>query len=805
MDDFEKLGAFYLGKKYDTENNNLTDEIVLYDSKDLTTHAVCIGMTGSGKTGLCISLLEEAAIDNIPAIIIDPKGDMGNMLLTFPGLSKKEFLPWINEREGRKKGLSKEEFAAQQAKLWRDGLAKWGQTKDRIKMLREKVELNIYTPGSNAGIPVSILDSLSLEDANLVSDKDVMLDRIESVVSSLLGLLGSDTDPLTSREHILLSTIFNHYWNEDKKLDLALLIQAIQNPPFDKLGVFDLSTFFPQKDRFKLAMMINNLLASPSFQTWLQGEPLNVNNFLYTKTGKPKLSIFHISHLSDSERMLFVSLLLNQVIGWMRSQAGTSSLRAILYFDEIFGYLPPVGNPVSKKPLLTLLKQARAYGLGIVLATQNPVDVDYKALSNTGTWLIGRLQTRQDRERLMDGLMSSSTTTKLNRKKVTELISGLGKRKFLLHNVHEDEPVVFNTRWALSYLSGPLTKNQIKILSSRFIETGKTAQLTKAEKQLKADLIPPVLPENIKQYFIPYRGNIPLGDSILFYKPFIWGSVSVLFTDQRKKIDKQCRLNLITPILRGTVPVDWLKAEQIDINEDELMNNPDSGSKFSKLPEPAVKSKYYSVWEKQFKDYVYRNQKLTLQKSPSLKVFSNPDETERDFRIRLGQIAREHRDEWIEKLREKYSKKILSIESKIRTVQQRVQRETEQAKQQKLQTAISFGTTLLGALFGRKTLSKTTISKAGTVLRGAGRTMKESSDIKRAEQTLEYLKNQMNDLEAKFQEEVLKYSDDFDVSLEEFETVSIYPKKTNINVKYFGLVWAPFWSNPDGTSIKAWV
>src|SRR5215211_3918125 len=388
MESFEKLGVFYLGKTKDK------GDLLLYDSKDLVTHAVCVGMTGSGKTGLCITLLEEAAIDGIPAIIVDPKGDLCNLLLTFPNLSPQDFEPWVEE------GVD----AAQQAKLWKEGLAQWGEDGERIKRLKDAADFRIYTPGSNAGLPVSILKSFVAPPETIRQDNEALAERINTTVTSLLALIGIDADPVRSREHILLSNILNHEWSAGKDLDIAGLIQKVQTPPITKVGVMELDSYFPAEDRFELAMSLNHLLASPSFASWMEGEALDIPKFLHTETGKPRLSIFSIAHLSDAERMFFVSLLLNQVLGWMRTQSGTTSLRAILYMDEIFGYFPPTANPPSKTPLLTLLKQARAFGVGVVLATQNPVDLDYKGLSNAGTWFIGRLQTERDKARVMEGL-----------------------------------------------------------------------------------------------------------------------------------------------------------------------------------------------------------------------------------------------------------------------------------------------------------------------------------------------------------------------------------------------------------------
>src|SRR4030095_4328439 len=388
---------------YDLEKNQPKDGLLLYDSKDLVTHAVCVGMTGSGKTGLCISLLEEAAIDGIPSIVIDPKGDLGNLLLPFPELTAADFVPWINSEDAQKKGLTVDDFAKQESELWREGLADWGQDKARIKRLRDAADFRIFTPGSNAGFPVSILSSFQAPPAALREDAELLNERVSTTVTSLLGLLGVDADPIKSREHILLSTILRNAWASGTDLDLGALFQQIQSPSITRVGVMDLESFFPAKERFELAMLLNNLLAAPGFSSWLEGEPLDIQRILFTPEGKPRVAIFSIAHLNDAERMFFVSLMLNQILGWMRTQSGTTSLRAIFYMDEIFGYFPPVANPPSKLPLLTLLKQGRAFGLGVVLVTQNPVDLDYKGLSNTGTWFIGRLQTERDKARVMEG------------------------------------------------------------------------------------------------------------------------------------------------------------------------------------------------------------------------------------------------------------------------------------------------------------------------------------------------------------------------------------------------------------------
>src|ERR1051326_3196893 len=513
MQDFEKLGVFYLGRQKNS------DDLLLYDSKDLVTHAVCVGMTGSGKTGLCISLLEEAAIDSIPAIIIDPKGDLSNLLLTFPNLAPEDFAPWVNEGD-----------PAQVAKLWKEGLAKWGQDGARIKRLRDAADFRIYTPGSNAGLPVSILKSFVAPPESIRQDNEALAERINTTVTSLLGLVGIAADPVRSREHILLSNILQQEWSNGRDLDIATLIQKVQMPSIAKIGVMDLDSFYPAEDRFQLAMALNNLPASPSFASWMEGEPLDVQQFLYTQTGKPRLSIFSIAHLGDAERMFFVSLLLNQVLGWMRTQSGTTSLRAILYMDEIFGYFPPVANPPSKLPLLTLLKQARAFGLGVVLATQNPVDLDYKGLANTGTWFIGRLQTERDKARVLEGLegIAAGTGQTFDKQGMEQILAGLSNRIFLLNNVHDDAPEVFETRWAMSYLRGPLTRAQIKSLMDPVKSATATATTTSATAAAGPSTPPvvgaaatqqrPILPAEITQYFLPVRSA-----GTVSYQPMLLG------------------------------------------------------------------------------------------------------------------------------------------------------------------------------------------------------------------------------------------------------------------------------------------
>jgi len=822
--DFEKLGVFYLGRPYDPAIKQAKPGWLLYDSKDLVTHAVCVGMTGSGKTGLCLGLLEEAAIDGIPAIVIDPKGDLANLLLTFPQLRGEDFAPWINEDDARKKGLSSGDYATQQAELWKKGLSDWNQSGERIQKLKDAAEFIVYTPGSNAGVPVSILKSFAVPSQEILDDAELLRERVSTTTTSLLGLIGVEADPIKSREHILLSTILDQAWRKGQDLDLASLIQQIQTPPLSKVGVLDLDSFYPSKDRFTLAMQLNNLLAAPGFTAWVEGEALDVGQMLHNPAGKPRIAIFSIAHLSDAERMFFVTLLLSQTLGWIRGQSGTTSLRAILYMDEIFGYFPPVANPPSKAPLLTLLKQARAYGLGIVLATQNPVDLDYKGLSNTGTWFIGRLQTERDKARVLEGLegAAASSGKKFDKQQMEQLLAGLGSRIFLLNNVHEDAPEVFQSRWTLSYLRGPLTRNQIKLLmeprkdaeargqgleARGGVQGQSSTAATSSPLPRASGLSPggarPMLSPDVPQQFLPIRGAQP-GGSLLVYQPMLLGGAQVRFSDSKTGVDITRDVTVLAPITDGAVPVDWDHAAEIVLALSDLEQVPTNGAQFANLPGPAGKAKSYETWNKDFSGWLFRSQKVDLLRSPSTKEVSKPDESERDFRVRLQQSGREQRDTQSESLRQRYAPKIAALQDRIRRAQQMVERQQAESRSSQIQAAISVGATILGAFLGRKTISATNIGKATTAIRGASRAIKESQDVGQAEDNATVLQQQLADLEAQFKTETELLAAATDPLTEKLETVSLKPTKTNIVVKLVALAWTPHWQDSKGLLLAAW-
>jgi hypothetical protein len=819
MESYEKLGVFYLGRYHDLDARKTLPDLLLYNSNDLLTHALCVGMTGSGKTGLCFDIIEEAAIDGIPSILIDPKGDLANLLLTFPELRAADFEPWVNPDEARKTGVTPAEFAAQQAELWKKGLASWGQDGERIRRLREAAEFTIYTPGSNAGIPVSILDSFAAPPQGILDDSELLREQINTTVSGLLGLVGVEADPTKSREAIFLANVLQHAWENGHDLDLGSLIQEIQSPGVQRIGVMDVETFYPAKERFTLATAINGLLASPGFSAWLEGQSLDIQRFYYTEAGKPRVAIFSIAHLNDAERMFFVTLLLNQLLGWMRTQSGTTSLRALLYMDEIFGYFPPVANPPSKRPLLTLLKQGRAFGLGAILATQNPVDLDYKGLANIGTWFLGRLQTDRDKQRVLDGLEGAAQGSSFDRAAMEQTLARLGSRVFLLHNVHEEGASIFESRWAMSYLRGPMTRNQIKALmdarrapaaggpsrrssaapagarigaaprsgSSAIATEGVGSETDASRSRSAGKSARPTLPPGIPQYFVPARHG---GEEIV-YEPMLLGAASVRFADSRTKVDATEEVTLLAPIKDDAVPVDWAEAQVAEVDPNDLERNPVPGAAFADLPSAASQAKNYAMWQKEFVNAVYSSRKVRLFKSMVYEEISRIDESEGDFRARLNQVARERRDAAVAKLRAKYAPKLATLHERARRAEQAVQREAEQARSAKLSTALSFGSTLLGAFLGRKAVSSTNVGKAATALRGVGRSFEQSQDVARAGETVEAVKKQIADLDAQFQAEAAANETGGDPATESFETVELRPTRTNIRVKVVALAWTP--------------
>ena len=618
------------------------------------------------------------------------------------------------------------------------------------------VEPTIYTPGSQTGVPISVLRSFARPPAAVMDDQEALRDRIMGAVSGILGLIGIDADPIQSREHILLSTLLNRAWVEGGGLDLPSLIQQIQKPPVERVGVLDLDSFFPASDRLQLAMMLNNLLASPGFAVWTAGEPLDVARLLNTPDGRPGVSILSIPHLSDAERMFFVTMLLNEVVSWVRSQPGSRSLRAILYMDEIFGYVPPTANPPSKRPMLTLLKQARAQGLGVVLATQNPVDLDYKGLSNAGTWFVGRLQTERDKARVMDGLEGASASG-FDRRETDRLLSGLTSRVFLMSNAHEDAPVLFQTRWALSYLSGPLTGTQISRLKADRPPTQEGHPATPVVQKIEATTEPltpsrPTIPTGIAERFLRVTHPV-IDEERLVYRPALGATATLHYANTKARVDEWQDVTVLAP-LAGSAASPWTTAVECENSALLFDAEPARSSTFSPLPAKAANAKSYAKWQKMLASHLYRERRLRLWRCRKPALVSRPGEAEGDFKVSLRAAVREERDLAVEKLRQRYAPKLARLKERIRAADQRIEVEQSQYSQKRAQTAISIGATVVGAMFGRKLGSMGNVGRATTAMRGAGRAAREQGDIGPAKEKASALRTQLTELERKFEDDI---------------------------------------------------
>ncbi len=839
----EQLGSFFIGGEYDLESGEITETPIVYDARDLTTHAVCVGMTGSGKTGLCIDILEEAALDKAPTLIVDPKGDITNLLLQFPEMRPEDFLPWINVDDARRKGQTVEEYAAATAENWRKGLDGWGIGAERIRQLQQSADFTIYTPGSDAGVPISVLGSLAAPELDFDVDGELGRELITGTVAALLGLIGVTSDPIRDREGVLLANIFEHYWRAGEDLDLGKLILAIQNPPVKQLGVFDVDTYYPEKDRFALASALNSLVASPSFSAWLEGEPLNVERLLYTPEGQPRHSIFYLAHLSDAERMFFVTLLLENTLTWMRRQSGTTSLRALLYFDEVFGFFPPTAEPPSKRPLLTLMKQARAFGLGCILVTQNPVDVDYKGLANAGTWFIGKMQTERDKQRVLHGLQDaiSNAGGAGGRTDFSALINRLDSRVFLMHNVHADAPTVFYTRWAMSYLRGPLTRPQVRTLMEA---SGKRRRPSAAEvSRPAADAapetpsavsvpaveteeavaapsvpqgysdMPPGLAPDVVQVYLP----VAMGDGAavrevnarigaratikgvqLVYEPGVVGAANVNFVISKRNIEYRTERVYLARAGAAALGIDWASAAELDLGMHDLQRTPEmtvegQGPFFGVVPDTINTARELSSVGKRFSDHIYYNSRMPIALNKRLDLYQRPDESEREFRLRLQQAASEARDEEVEKVEDDYDKKIASAKDKLADEERRLVTKQSDLEGRRQQEVIGTGESVINALLSlvkSKRISTAFFSKAATKRR---MTAKAKAAVDEQEAKVAEAKADIEELEDERRRAADAVTQEWADALDDMTMEELSPRRSDVDVKLVALAWAPYW------------
>ncbi len=781
-------GDFYLGGIVDGAGERTAD-LLAYDPSDLTTHGVIVGMTGSGKTGLGIIFLEEALLNGIPTIVLDPKGDMTNLLLTFPELRPKDFEPWVDPAAAQKEGKSVTELAADTAELWRRGLESWDQDGARISSLRDAASFVIYTPGSAAGVPINIVGSLAAPE-NWDDVAETARDEIESFVTGLLRLAGIDADPISSREHILLANIIEHAWSGGHDLDLASLLGAIQQPPIRKLGVFEIDSFFPEKDRLELAMRLNGLIASPSFASWLEGPPLDVGSLLWDESGRPQASILYLAHLSDEERQFIVTLVLSQVVTWMRSQTGTGDLRALVYMDEVFGFVPPTAAPPAKKPILTLLKQARAFGVGLLLSTQNPVDLDYKAMSNAGTWCVGRLQTERDKARILEALQSARGDGDVSA--LDRAISGLGKRQFLLHSTRDDVPSLFTTRWAMSYLRGPLTRTQISnLMSGHDAPPTPTRTETAREPAAAADETPvmPAVATAVPVYHLdpaaPWAdavGAVPGGTRL---EPALAARVHLLYDDAPSKTQHTETWEAVYYPL-GT-RFDPAAAITVDHDERDFRNEPPREARYIIGEAPLGEASWFKAAAADIKDHLYRSRRVEIFKNPALKLYSRVGETHDEFAARCGEAADNEADKRIAAIRDRFETRMDRVRDQLEAAYRRMEELEVDVTTRRRDEVLSGAGDLLGALLRGRRSTRT-----------LGRASSKRSQTRRTEQRLESARAKVTDkaddldeLEAELAEEVIEINEEWHAKAGEIERVEIPLEKTDIDVDLVSLVWVP--------------
>lgn len=884
----EASTTFYLGRRFDPTTHRLTEDVVYYDSRDLTTHAVVMGMTGSGKTGLCITLLEEAILDNIPAIIVDPKGDITNLLLNFPDLQPKDFEPWVNVDDARRAGLDVPAYAADIAQRWKDGLAGWGVVPDRMRWLKLAAKYSIFTPGSDAGLPVSILASLRAPREGWAGNEEANREKINGIVTALLALVGKNVEPLKDREHVLVANIFEYAWQRGQNLTLEDIILQVQKPPFDKLGVFPIDEYMPEKARFKLAMELNSIIAAPSFQSWIQGEPMDIQNLLYQPNGRPRVSIFYIAHLSEAERQFIITLLLENMLGWMRTLSGTTSLRALLYIDEMFGYFPPYPrNPPTKEPILRLLKQARAFGLGLILATQNPGDLDYKGLSNAGTWFIGRLTSENDKQKVMTGLQSlASADNDLNLKDVERLIADVEPRVFLMQNVHDDGgPIMVHTRWAMSYLRGPLTRQQVQVLMapqrqqlaaqlqaapppSPAYGTGQggvfappptlpgqtgpmppvnlppglpeTQPFTAQQQAVPPPVQPgytqptisasqvnfpttggsqatmpglkappgfsanqPPLPAATPQYFLPntitvqqaisqYEQQMRLpaqsfGGAILAYKPVLFAQATARYQDRKAQLYTARTFAFHVPSVEKAGIIHWDQYQTQPIDASRISGQPFGAAIFGDLSPGLTDSRRMAQLKKELVDVLYNIAALKLPFNPTLGIYANPDTNFSEFRAQVQQIARERRDDEVDKLTLKYDAVLDRLEERLKNEARDLSANKKELADLKREELFTTGEAVLSLLKGRTTYTLSRATRATRYRNQAGEQIEEN------EAKIAAIQQEMNETEQEFEGQLKVINDRWAKVAADQQEYLVTPYKKDILVDLFGIGWLPCW------------
>ena len=769
-------GSFHLGYTLDPKSGKAGSDRVVVGSSDLTTHGVVVGMTGSGKTGLAVVLLEEALLSGIPTLVLDPKGDMTNLALVFPDLAPASFLPWASEAEAQAAGVSIEEYAEKQATIWREGLESNGIGPDRLQALKDAADVTIYTPGSTAGVPLNIVGSLRAPALSWETDAEALRDEIEGTVTSLLALVGISSDPLSSREHVLLSNLVEHAWRAGRDLDLGTLIGEIQSPPIRKLGVFEIDQFFPPADRTKLAFTLNSLVAAPSFAAWGEGEALDPQKLLFTPEGKPRCAVVYLAHLSEEERQFVVTLVFSKLVTWMRGQEGTPDLRALAYMDEVFGYVPPSAAPPAKKPILTIFKQGRAFGLGLVLSTQNPVDLDYKAMSNAGTWLVGRLQTENDKARVLEGLRSAAGGTDVA--ELDRAIGGLGKRQFLLVSAKASTPRLLTTRWAMSYLCGPLTKEQVARLKPEAaqapvsspgeeqpasaapdtVSAPTPAPETAPARQLASDetpVAPPVaqgIPVSYLDQGAPWGAGIGATSDSSRLRAFLAARVALRYDDSAADVDEQQEFEAVYGPLDGGL--DLASETQVDYDDRDFAASAPANAAYVLPAAPIGEAKFFTSTAKEIQRHLVDRRALELQRNTTLKLVSRPGESPDDFAARCDAAAQERADAESAKIRDRLEAKRDRLEKALAQAQRRVEELDTDTRSRQASELIAGAGAVLGALLGGRRSTRSMASAVSGAASRRGMTARTAERRETASAKVEATTDELARLEQEILDEV---------------------------------------------------
>jgi hypothetical protein len=775
-----------LGARIDAASGNRLPEPLTLEARDLTTHGVIVGMTGSGKTGLGIIYLEEALRSGIPALILDPKGDMTNLLLTFPDLAPKDFEPWVDHAEAERSGITTNALAEKTAELWRDGLASWDLAGSDIANLRARAGFTIYTPGSAAGVPINVLGSLAAPKVDWDADAETARDEIEGLVSGILALVGVAADPLSGREHILVSNLVEQAWRDGDDLTLEDLIARVHQPPMRKLGVFEMDTFFPEKDRLALAMRLNTLVASPSFAEWRAGPPLDPARLLWSEDGKPQASVIYLAHLSDEARQFVVTTVLGRLVTWMRSQPGSSDLRAMVYMDEVVGFVPPSAMPPAKKPILTLMKQARAFGIGMLLATQNPVDLDYKAMSNAGTWLIGRLQTERDKARILEALQTASGDADIGA--LNEIITGLGKRQFMLHTTKGSKPKVFTTRWAMSYLRGPLTRDEVsRLVGDDERRDGSPPEVETRPSSDATPVAPKVASAHPAKHLDPaaaWARDIGAHPGSKRFAPALAVRVHLTFDDTKADVDHDEEWEAVYYPL--VAPFDPDAATAVDHDSRDFVDEAPAGAEYLVTDAPIGDTKYFTAAKSSIQAHLLRTRSVEVFRNTELKLFGRVGESRDEFAQRCNAAAEEKIDAEIAKLRDRFATRIDKARDEIEAAHRKVEEARLDVETRKQEEMMSGAGTLIGVLLGqRRTTSLSTASSKRSMTRKAeqrlstaeARAAKEAADVEK--------------LEADLEDEFTEISDRWRKRAEDIEVLEIGLEKSDIVVESPVLVWIP--------------